>query len=78
MNGIKKRHSIWFIICGVVDFPLWDAIEVVYFAHPALHVEIGLANHALVGFDDVADENIEVVSFAEKITCYAAILAHTA
>jgi hypothetical protein len=65
-------------IHGVVDFPLWDFIEVIYYVYPVLHGEIGLVNNALDGLYDVIDENIEVMSDAEKIARNTAILAHAA
>jgi len=37
-------------IRGVVDFPLWDFIEVINYVYPVLHGEIGLINLALDSF----------------------------
>jgi len=54
-------------IHGVVDFPLWDFIEVINYVYPVLHGEIGLINLALDSFYDVLDDNIEVMSEEEKI-----------
>jgi hypothetical protein len=65
-------------ICGVVDIPLRDFIEVIYYIYPVIHGEIGLMNNALDCFYDVIDENIEVMSHAAKNACNAAILAHAA
>jgi hypothetical protein len=53
-------------IRGVVDFPVWDFIDVVYFVYPVLHGEIGLANVAVDAFFDVLDDKIEVMTVAEK------------
>jgi hypothetical protein len=31
-------------VCGVVEFPIWDFLEVTYYIYPMLHGEIGLVN----------------------------------
>ncbi len=43
----------------MVDFPLWDFIEVIHYVYPVLHGEISLVNNALDAFYDVLDDNIE-------------------
>ena len=62
-------------IRGVVDFPLWDFIEVKYYVYPVLHGEIGLVNNALDAFSDILDDNIEVMSDEEKTARNTTIFA---
>jgi len=62
-------------IRGVVDFPLWDFIEVKYYVYPVLHGEIGLVNNALDAFSDILDDNIEVMSDEEKTARSTTIFA---
>jgi hypothetical protein len=54
-------------IRGVVDFPLWEFIEVINYVYPVLHGEIGLVNHALDELYGILDDNVEVMSDEEKI-----------
>jgi hypothetical protein len=54
-------------ISGVVDFPLWEFIEVINYVYPVLHGEIGLVNHALDELYGILDDNVEVMSDEEKI-----------
>jgi hypothetical protein len=51
----------------VVDFPLWEFIEVINYVYPVLHGEIGLVNHALDELYGILDDNVEVMSDEEKI-----------
>jgi hypothetical protein len=53
-------------IRGVVDYAVWDFIDVINFVYPVLHAEIGLANAALDGFYDVLDDKIESMTVDEK------------
>ena len=47
-------------IHGVVDYPLWDMIEVSNYLFPLLHAaEIGLANDCLNCFLDFVDDQID-------------------
>jgi hypothetical protein len=46
-DGTLKEPSE---IHGVVQFPVWDFIEVDHFVYPVLHGEIGLVNDALDSF----------------------------
>jgi hypothetical protein len=54
-------------ICGVVQFSVWDFIEVDQVVYPVLHSEIGLVNDALDSFYDFIDDNIEVLTDYEKV-----------
>jgi len=65
-------------IRGVVDFPLWDFIEVINYVYPVLHGEIGLINLALDSFYDILDDNVEVMSEEEKIIRNTTILTDAA
>jgi hypothetical protein len=65
-------------IRGVVDFPLWEFIEVINYVYPVLHGEIGLVNHALDAFHDILDDNVEVMSDEEKFIRNTTILADAA
>ena len=65
-------------IHGVVDFPLWEFIEVINYVYPVLHGEIGLINLALDSFYDILDDNVEVMSEEEKIIRNTTILADAA
>jgi len=65
-------------IRGVVDFPLWEFIEVINYVYPVLHGEIGLINLALDSFYDILDDNVEVMSEEEKIIRNTTILADAA
>jgi hypothetical protein len=65
-------------ICGVVEFPIWDFIEVSHYIYPVLHGEIGLINNALDAFYDIHDDNVEVMSDEEKVARNRTILADTA
>jgi hypothetical protein len=65
-------------IHGVVEFPVWDFIEVTHYVYPVLHGEIGLVNNALDAFYDILDDNIEVMSDEEKIARNTTILANAA
>jgi hypothetical protein len=60
---LKKPTEIY----GVVNFPMWDFIEVKYYIYPVLHGEIGLVNNnALDAFYDILDVNVEVMADEEK------------
>ena len=65
-------------IRGVVDFPLWEFIEVINYVYPVLHREIGLVNHAQDAFYYMLDDNIELMSDEEKIIRNTTILADAA
>jgi len=55
-------------ICGVVDYPLWDFVEVSNYIFPILHAaEIGLGNDCLDAFLDFVDDRVESLSNEEKI-----------
>jgi hypothetical protein len=43
----------------VVDYAVWDFIDVINFVYPVLHGKIGLAKAALDGFSDVLDDKVE-------------------
>jgi hypothetical protein len=45
---------------GVVDYLIWDFIDVSEYIYPVLHGEIGLANALLESFYDFLDEKVEV------------------
>jgi hypothetical protein len=61
-EGLKDLQNIH----GVVDFPIWDFIPVSNYVYPILHGEIGLVNDAIDLFYDILDDNVEVMSDAEK------------
>jgi hypothetical protein len=65
-------------IRGVVEFPIWDFIEVSHYIYPVLHGEIGLVNNTLDAFYDLLDDNVEVMSDEEKVAHNRTILADTA
>ncbi len=64
-DGLLKEPSE---ICGVVQFPVWDFVEVNYYIYPVLHGEIRLVNDAFDGFYDYVDDTVEVMSDEEKLT----------
>jgi hypothetical protein len=45
---------------GVVDYLIWDFIDVSEYIYPVSHGEIGLANALLESFYDFLDEKVEV------------------
>jgi hypothetical protein len=47
---------------GVVEYSIWDFIDVSEYIYPVLHGEIGLANAVLENFYDFLDEKDEVLS----------------
>ena len=54
LNGELKTANA---ICGVVDYPLWDMIEVSNYLFPVLHAaKIGLTNDCLDCFLDFVDD----------------------
>ncbi len=61
-------------ICGVVDFPLWEFIEVIKYTCSMLHREIGSVKHALDVLYDILDNSVEVMSDEEKNILSTAIL----
>ena len=59
---LKKPHEIH----GIVDYPLWDFVEVMNYIAPVLHAaEIGLCNDALDSFLDFVDDRVESLSDEE-------------
>lgn len=65
-------------IRGVVEFPVWDFLEIEYYIYPVLHGEIGLVNCAVDGFYDILDDNIEILSEEEKMARNVQIMADIA
>jgi hypothetical protein len=50
---------------GVVDYPIWDFIDVSDYIYPVLHGEIVLANALLENIYDFLYEKVEVLSQEE-------------
>jgi len=65
-------------IHGVVEFPVWDFVEISHYIYPVLHGEIGLVNNALDAFYNVLDDIVEVMSDKEKVACNRTIISDAA
>jgi hypothetical protein len=65
-------------IHGVVDFPVWDFVEVSSFMYPVLHGKIGFGNVALDSFYDFFDDKVEVLTDEEKVARNKAIIVNIA
>jgi hypothetical protein len=63
---------------GVIDFPIWDLIDVSEYIYPVLHGEIGLANAVLENFYDLLDDQVEKLSEEEIHQQNATIVADVA
>lgn len=63
---------------SVVDYPVWDFVEVSNYIYPVLHGEIGLINGVLDNFYDFLDDKVEVLSEEEKVAGINTIIADVA
>jgi hypothetical protein len=63
---------------GVVDYTIWDFIDVSEYIYPVLHGEIGLANAVLENFYDFLDDQVEKLSDKEIQQQNATIVADVA
>ncbi len=65
-------------VCGVVDYPIWDFIDIPNTIYPVLHGENGLANVLVENFYDFLDEKVEVLSQEEIMQQNSTIIADIA
>jgi hypothetical protein len=63
---------------GVVDYPIWDFIDVSDYIYPVLHGEIVLANALLENIYDFLYEKVEVLSQEEVMQQNCTIIADVA
>ncbi len=76
MHEVKITEP--FEVHGVVEFPIWDFLEVKYYIYPVLHGEIGLVNGAVDGLYSELDDNVEKMSSEEKTARNHQIIADIA
>jgi hypothetical protein len=58
--------SVTSSICGEVNYPICDFIELLQMVFPQLYVEIGFVNNVLVSFYLFIDDRVEVPTDEEK------------
>jgi hypothetical protein len=66
-KNIRKELKTPKQIKGVVDFPIWDFINIENFIFPQLHFEIGVVNMVLDNLYSFIEDQVEVLSPEEKV-----------